>query len=45
MIKRELEHFAQNITHQSLRLRTYYDNYQAIEVAHKIIADLQKHKR
>ena len=45
MIKRELEHFAQNITHQSLRLRTYYDNYQAIEVAHRIIADLQKHKR
>lgn len=45
MIKRELEHFAQNITHQSLRLRTYYDNYQAIEVAHKIIEDLQKHKR
>jgi len=45
MIKRELEYFAQNITHQSLRLRTYYDNYQAIEVAHRIIADLQKHKR
>ena len=45
MIKRELEYFAQNITHQSLRLRTYYDNYQAIEVAHRIIADLQKHNR
>lgn len=45
MIKRELEYFAQNITHQSLQLRTYYDNYQAIEVAHRIIADLQKHKR
>lgn len=45
MIKRELEHFAQNITHQSLRLRTYYDNYQAIEVAHRIIEDLQKHRR
>jgi len=45
MIKRELEYFAQNITHQSLQLRTYYDNYQAIEVAHRIIADLQKNKR
>ena len=45
MIKRELEYFAQNITHQSLQLRTYYDNYQAIEVAHRIIADLQKHNR
>jgi predicted dehydrogenase len=45
MIKRELEHFAQNITQQSLRLRTYYDNYQAIEVAHRIIEDLQKHRR
>lgn len=45
MIKRELEHFAQNITQQSLKLRTYYDNYQAIEVAHRIIDDLQKHIR
>jgi predicted dehydrogenase len=42
MIKRELEHFAQNISQHSLRLRSYYDNYQAIEIAHQIIEDLQK---
>jgi predicted dehydrogenase len=45
MIKRELSHFADSISNQSLNLRTHYDNYQTLEVAHQIIDKLNINKR
>jgi len=45
MIKRELSYFADSISNQSLNLRTHYDNYQTLEVAHQIIDKLNINKR
>ncbi len=45
MIKRELTFFADAISNQSLNLRTHYDNYQTLEVAHEIIDKLNINKR
>jgi len=45
MIKRELEYFASSITNHSLNLRSHYDNYQLLEVAHEIIEKLNINKR
>ncbi len=41
MIKRELEHFAGQISNHKLNLRTLHVNYQPIEVAHEIIERLK----
>lgn len=45
MIKRELSYFASSISNHSLNLRTHYDNYQTLEVAHEIIDKLNINKR
>ncbi|MCE2741718.1 MAG: Gfo/Idh/MocA family oxidoreductase [Sphingobacteriales bacterium] len=45
MIKRELSFFASSISNHSLKLRTHYDNYQTLEVAHEIIDKLNINKR
>lgn len=45
MIKRELSYFASSISNHSLNLRTHYDNYQTLEVAHEIIEKLNINKR
>lgn len=45
MIKRELSFFANSISNHSLNLRTHYDNFQTLEVAHEIIDKLNINKR
>ena len=45
MIKRELSFFADSISNQSLNLRTHFDNFQTLEVAHEIIDKLNINKR
>lgn len=45
MIKRELSYFASSISNHNLNLRTHYDNYQTLEVAHEIIDKLNINKR
>ncbi len=45
MIKLELSFFANSISNHSLNLRTHYDNYQTLEVAHEIIDKLNINKR
>ncbi len=45
MIKRELSFFADSISNHSLNLRTHYDNFQTLEVAHEIIDKLNINKR
>lgn len=45
LIKRELEHFAGQISNHSLNLRTHFDNHQPLEVAHAIIDKLKITKR
>ncbi|MBC7383218.1 MAG: Gfo/Idh/MocA family oxidoreductase [Bacteroidia bacterium] len=45
MIKRELLFFANSISNHSLNLRTHYDNFQTLEVAHEIIDKLNINKR
>lgn len=45
MIKRELAYFAQTISSNALNLRTHYDNFQTLEVAHQIIEKLNINKR
>lgn len=45
MIKRELSYFASSISNRSLNLRSHYDNFQTLEVAHEIIDKLNINKR
>ncbi|OYU96516.1 MAG: hypothetical protein CFE21_09020 [Bacteroidetes bacterium B1(2017)] len=45
MIKRELSFFANSISNHSLNLRTHYNNFQTIEIAHEIIDKLNINKR
>jgi predicted dehydrogenase len=45
MIKRELSFFAHSISNHSLNLRTHYNNFQALELAHEIIDKLNINKR
>ncbi len=45
MIKRELSYFASSISNHSLNLRTHYNNFQSLEVAHEIIDKLNINKR
>ncbi|MFN4082877.1 MAG: Gfo/Idh/MocA family protein [Bacteroidia bacterium] len=44
-IKKELVYFAQSISGNALNLRTHYDNFQTLEVAHEIIQKLKINKR
>lgn len=44
-IKKELAFFAQSISGNALNLRTHYDNYQSLEIAHEIIQKLKINKR
>ena len=45
MVKRELEFFAQSINNHGLQLRTNFDNFDTLEVAHAIIDKLNLTKR
>jgi predicted dehydrogenase len=44
-IKKELAYFAHSISGNALNLRTHYDNFQTLEVAHEIIQKLKINKR